>query len=120
MRDIFSYIDLMEETTEKFVTYDDMELLFNETTAKLRQSVTTMYVDSRMEEFMFLGLRMMCGVSRSDFEERFKKDIYEVYGPVLNKYTDQGFMVVDGDRIYLTDKGIDVSNVILADFLLDK
>ena len=69
---------------------------------------------------MFLGLRMMCGISRMDFEERFKKDIYEVYGPVLNKYIDQGFMGTEGDRIFLTDAGIDVSNVILADFLLDK
>lgn len=120
MTDIFSYIRLMEDTTEKFVSYDDMEKLFNEVTDKLRENVTTMYVDSRMEEFMFLGLRMMCGVSRSDFEERFKKDIYEVYGTVLNRYIDQGFMAIDGDRIYLTDKGIDVSNVILADFLLDK
>ena len=69
---------------------------------------------------MFLGMRMMCGVSRIDFEERFNKDIYEVYGPVLNKYIDQGYIGTYDDRIFLTDKGIDVSNVILADFILDK
>ena len=63
---------------------------------------------------------MMCGVSRSEFEERFNKDIYEVYGPVLNNYIGQGFMAAVGDRIILTDAGIDVSNVILADFILDK
>jgi len=39
---------------------------------------------------------------------------------VLNNYIDQGYMAAIGDRIILTDKGIDVSNVILADFLLDK
>ena len=120
MRDIFGYINLMEDTAEKFVTTDSMEMLYNDVTKKLRENVTTIYIDSRMEEFMFLGLRMMCGISRMDFEERFKKDIYEVYGPVLNKYIDQGFMGTEGDRIFLTDAGIDVSNVILADFLLDK
>ena len=120
MRDIFGYINLMEYTAEKFVTTDSMEMLYNDVTKKLRENVTTIYIDSRMEEFMFLGLRMMCGISRMDFEERFKKDIYEVYGPVLNKYIDQGFMGTEGDRIFLTDAGIDVSNVILADFLLDK
>ncbi|MBQ8166319.1 MAG: hypothetical protein IJZ96_04690, partial [Lachnospiraceae bacterium] len=66
------------------------------------------------------GLRMMCGISRTDFEERFNKDIYEVYGPVLRKYIDSGYMATYEDRIFLTDIGIDVSNVILADFLLDK
>ena len=120
MRNIFEYIELMEETCEKFVESDNMEILYNETARKLRESVTPMYIDSRMEEFMFLGLRMMCGISRTDFEDRFKKDIYEVYGPVLNKYIDQGYMATYEDRIYLTDMGIDVSNVILADFLLNK
>lgn len=119
-RDIFSYIELMENTSEKFVSSDNLEILYNETVKKLRENITTIYIDSRMEEFMFLGLRMTCGISREDFFERFNKDIYEVYGPVLNKYIGQGFMDTVGDRIFLTDKGIDVSNVILADFLFDK
>lgn len=120
VRDILQYIQLMEETSDKFAEADNLEILYNETTRKLRENVTPIYIDSRMEEFMFLGLRMMCGISRTDFEDRFKKDIYEVYGPVLNKYIDQGFMATYEDRIYLTDAGIDVSNVILADFILDK
>ena len=120
MRDIMGYIQLMEETSGKFVEMDNMEILYNEITRKLRENVTPIYIDSRIEEFMFLGMRMMCGVSRIDFEERFNKDIYEVYGPVLNKYIDQGYIGTYDDRIFLTDKGIDVSNVILADFILDK
>lgn len=120
MRDIFQYIELMEETSEKFVEMDNMEILYNDTARKLRENVTPVYIDARMEEFMFLGLRMMCGISREDFEERFNKDIYEVYGPVLNKYIDMGYMAAIDDRIILTDMGIDVSNTILADFILDK
>ena len=118
--DILQYIQLMEETSDKFAEADNLEILYNESVRKLRENVTPIYIDSRMEEFMFLGLRMMCGISRIDFEERFKKDIYEVYGPVLNKYIDQGLLATYEDRIYLTDKGIDVSNVVLADFILDK
>lgn len=120
LRDIFKYLNLMEDLSDRFVESDNLETLYNETTRILRENVTPIYIDSRMEEFMFLGLRMMCGISREDFAERFKKDIYEVYAPVLNKYIDEGYMATDGDRIYLTDMGIDVSNVILADFLLDK
>ena len=120
LRDIFKYLNLMEDLSDRFVETDNLETLYNETTRILRENVTPIYIDSRMEEFMFLGLRMMCGVSREDFAERFKKDIYEVYAPVLNKYIDEGYMATDGVRIYLTDMGIDVSNVILADFLLDK
>jgi len=117
---LVQYITTMEEISPKFVDCPNLELLYNEGVRRIRENITPMYIDSRMEEFMFLGLRMMCGISRTDFEERFKKDIYEVYGPVLRKYIDQGYMATYEDRIFLTDMGIDVSNVILADFLLDK
>lgn len=120
LRDVFKYIEIMEGVQDKFSEADNLELLYNETSRKLRENITPIYIDSRMEEFMFLGLRMTCGISREDFAERFKKDIYEVYAPVLNKYIDSGYMATEGDRIFLTDMGIDVSNTILADFILDK
>lgn len=120
IRDLNAYIEKMDAISEKFNQDISPELIYNEAVRNLRENITPIYIDSRIEEFMFLGLRMTCGVSREDFEERFNKDIYEVYGPVLNKYIGDGYMAMSNDRIYLTDKGIDVSNVILADFLLDR
>lgn len=119
IRGILDYISLLERT-EEATDPASKEILYNETMKSLRENVTPVYLYSRMEEFMFLGLRMTCGVSREDFKERFNKDIYEVYAPVLNKHIDQGYMAEIGDRIILTDTGIDVSNYILADFILDK
>lgn len=71
----------------------------------------------QMEEFMFLGLRMMKGVSVKEFEEVFGKSIFDVYGRQITKYKEQHVLTVD-ERIALTDRGLDVSNMILADFLL--
>lgn len=70
-----------------------------------------------MEEFMFLGLRCMRGISIAEFRRKFDKDIYDLYGNVIEKYATSGHMIVDGDRIYLSDKGIDVSNTIMAEFM---
>ncbi len=120
IRDILAYIGKMEQISDAFSDASNLEMLYNDTMKELRENVTPVYLYSRMEEFMFLGLRMMCGVSREEFMERFKKDIYEVYGPVLNRHIEQGYMAEIGDRIILTDRGIDVSNIILADFILDK
>lgn len=75
--------------------------------------------EHRIEEFMFLGLRMMRGVSRKEFERRFKKTMDEVYGEVIAKYIGLGLLEESGEWIRLTAKGIDVSNMVLADFLLD-
>ena len=55
MRDIFKYIELMENLSDKFVETDNMELLYNDTTRTLRENVTNIYIDARMEEFMFCG-----------------------------------------------------------------
>ena len=71
-----------------------------------------------MEEYMFLGLRMMQGVSIQGFFECFGRRMEDVYGKIVEKWIKEGFLQKKGDRISLTDKGIDVSNVILADFLL--
>lgn len=74
---------------------------------------------SCMEEFMFLGLRMMRGVTEEDFQGQFHCDLREVYGNVLDKEISEGLMQRDGTRYFLTDRGIDISNWVLSDFLAD-
>jgi oxygen-independent coproporphyrinogen-3 oxidase len=71
-----------------------------------------------MEEFMFMGLRKNEGISKSEFIQRFNKDIYNVYGEVISKYVNTGFMKEDANSIYLTHEGIELSNVIMSEFLL--
>ena len=76
-------------------------------------------VREQMEEFLFLGLRMMRGISKQRFRETFGRDVEEIFGPVIEKYVKMGLLSEEADRIALTDAGIDVSNVIFADFLED-
>lgn len=75
---------------------------------------------ARKEEFLFLGLRKMEGISATDFQGRFGESLWDVYGEVLPGLISQGFLKEsrDGRRIFLTERGIDVSNVVLAEFLL--
>lgn len=71
----------------------------------------------QMEEFMFLGLRMMCGVGRQEFAEQFGQEIEEAYGEALRKMYRQELLVREEDRIRLTARGVDVSNYVMAQFL---
>lgn len=71
-----------------------------------------------MEEYMFLGLRMTKGVSRSEFADSFGVGMDGIYGEVLRRWEQQGMLVQKGDSVCLTEAGIDVSNRVLADFLL--
>ena len=70
-----------------------------------------------MEEFMFLGLRLVEGVSISEFKRQFGRDIFDVYGKIIEKYISEKLLEQNGDHICLTETGMDVSNTVMADFL---
>ena len=74
-----------------------------------------------MAEFMFLGLRMISGISKQKFKRCFGKDYDTIYGGVTEKLIKEGLAEIfdDGDRICLSEKGIDVSNSIFVNFILD-
>ena len=73
----------------------------------------------QMDEFVFLGLRLCEGISRQKFIDTFHQDFDLTYAGKLRKYTDMNLISVSGDTVRLTDEGIDVSNQILSDLLLD-
>ena len=94
-------------------------------------------MQAKMEEFMFLGLRVMAGVSGTEFEKRFGKTMEDVYGDVLRKHEEEGLLRIERkedrkeaaaaepakgktniEKVMLTTKGVDVSNYVFADFLL--
>lgn len=85
---------------------------------KIREDEEKLSRQDRIEEFMFLGLRMTEGISETEFEEQFGEEIHAVYGDVLAKYEKMQMLEERGGRLTLTREGISVSNVILADFLL--
>ena len=71
-----------------------------------------------VEEFMFLGLRMTEGVSSGTFCADFGMTIDAVYGDVIEKFIDNGLLERRGDRIALTERGLDLGNVVMGEFLL--
>ncbi|MDY4668533.1 MAG: radical SAM family heme chaperone HemW [Oliverpabstia sp.] len=86
---------------------------------EIREDIEKLTRENQMEEFMFLGLRMLEGVSEKEFQEKFGMDLKNIYGDVIKKYIQLGLLEQKGDRLYLTRRGISVSNPVLADFLLD-
>ena len=74
--------------------------------------------NDNMEEFMFMGLRKINGIDENEFKNRFSMNINDVYGEILNKYIGEGLLIRGSGRIFLSEKGIEISNIIMADFLL--
>ena len=73
----------------------------------------------RMEEFMFLGLRLTKGVSGAEFHQQFGQNMWNVYGQVIEEMEKNGLIAVEPPRIRLTERGMDLSNYVMSHFLLD-
>ena len=106
---------------------------------EFREGIENLSVEDQMEEFMFLGLRKMNGISENDFRKKFHVQISDVYGQPLEKMIRLGLLerieesggtgerreasagkkdsAVKDWRIRLTARGIDVSNAVFAEFL---
>lgn len=72
---------------------------------------------AQMEEFMFLGLRKMEGISKVFFQKCFEKDMLQEYGDEIKGLLKQDLITDDGENIKLTEKGIDVSNYVMSEFI---
>ena len=102
-------------------TRDMQEYLgFSGNTERIRKDVLKLSLKDQIEEFMYLGLRMTEGISEIDFEQNFGQKLENIYGSVLQKYKETGFLEKTGVNWRFTRKGIHVSNHILAEFLLDE
>ena len=66
---------------------------------------------------MFMGLRMTEGISENVFKERFKKSIYDVYSKEIRELIQEKLLVSKDERLYLTDRGVDVSNQVFEKFI---
>ena len=75
-------------------------------------------VQDEMEEFMFLGLRMMQGVREQEFARRFGQSVEAVYGSVLPRLLKEGLLIRDNGSIRLTRQGVSLSNYVMSEFIL--
>ncbi|MBU5481043.1 radical SAM family heme chaperone HemW [Blautia sp. MSJ-19] len=107
---------------ERFSNTRDMQeyLGFSADAERIRKEVMKLSRNDQIEEFMYLGLRMTEGISEKQFEQNFGEQLENIYGPVLQKYKEIGFLEKSGDHWRFTRKGIHVSNHILAEFLLEE
>lgn len=104
---------LYQET--RYYNTDQMEQYLS---MQNQRKVQELEEKDRMEEFMFLGLRMMEGVSMKVFQENFHKTYDSVYGEVTEKLTAQGLVKIVGMNVCLTKRGVDISNYVMSKFLL--
>ena len=75
---------------------------------------------SQIEEFMFLGLRKMSGVSNLEFKRRFGRNINDIYQEIIEELLEQELIQLTTEGIALTHKGKFLGNNVFQAFLLEE
>lgn len=73
----------------------------------------------KMEEEMFLGLRMNKGVNRKTFENKFNVSLNEVFGQTINQLKNNQLLKENNYYISLTERGKVIGNEVFEAFLLN-
>jgi oxygen-independent coproporphyrinogen-3 oxidase len=85
------------------------------------QEVEHLSVKSRMEEYVFLGLRMMRGICLEEFERRFGERMQAVYDAPIRKHIALGnlrcYENAGESYLALTKQGVLISNSVFVDFM---
>ena len=109
---------LIENERYQHISDTDLYIRANGKLDQIEEEKETLDWNAQVEETMFLGLRMKEGVNKQEFRERYHREIQEVYGEVLEKLKEEGLLREEEKRICLTKRGNDLSNYVLAQFLL--
>ena len=104
----YSNIDTIEEYIENYKNGKQVEnFVFHEKQDK----------SSKMNEYMILGLRQIDGVEIQKFKAKFGENPIYIYHKELEKLVNEDLIEIDGDIIKLTNKGLDLANLVWEEFV---
>lgn len=68
-------------------------------------------------EFLYVGLRLVQGVSVAEFERRFGVSLVSLYGDTITQLSGDGCLLLEGDTLRLTARGIAVADSVFEQFV---
>ena len=74
-------------------------------------------MEAMQKEYMLLGLRKIDGVSIQEFKIKFIVNPVFLYHDKLEKLVNEDLVEIDGDQIKLTNKGLDLANIVWEEFI---
>ena len=74
-------------------------------------------IEDMKKEYMLLGLRKIEGVSVQEFKNKFGENPIFLFRNEFNKLVKENLLEIDGDAIKLTNKGLDLANLVWEEFV---
>ena len=104
----FSNIENIEEYINNFKNNKEEDnLIFHEKQNR----------ESKMKEYMMLGLRKIEGVNIQQFKNKFVENPIFIFRKEIEKLVNEELLEVNGNFIKLTKKGLDLANLVWEEFV---
>ena len=121
--EIEQYSIRMDKLNEKIINHI-LELPNKNGKTNLKEEIETIYeieevqdLEDKKKEYMLLGLRTIEGVSISKFKEKYIDNPIFLFRKELEKLVEEKLVMIDGDDIKLTNKGLDLANLVWEEFI---
>lgn len=105
------------EIVPEFICVNEPESITGSKVKVPREDGERLSVKEQMGEFMFLGLRKMEGISKERFLRTFHEPVEKVYADQIPDLCEKCLLECEGDFIRLTERGIDISNYVMSEFI---
>ena len=114
----------LDETIIEDILKISNNVLSNEIETNLKDKIEKVYrieevqtLEDKKKEYMLLGLRTIKGISISKFKEKYIDNPIFLYKKELEELVEEKLIIIDGDYIKLTNKGLDLANIVWEKFL---
>lgn len=87
------------------------------TSSSAVSNIESISYQEQQAEFCFMGLRLLQGLNKDAFKQRFHKEITQVYKSAIEKLKKQGLLQENSENLKLTALGLDFANAVFTEFL---
>lgn len=103
----------------RFNNYPDISLYAERLNSRKLaiENLVNLSKEDLLTEKIFMGMRLLKGLSLHEFDEEFGLDLITYYHDQIKRLKTLGLINVDRDRIKLTEKGILHGNTVFIEFL---
>lgn len=104
IKDIYEYINILNNKDRKILS-------------DIYEDVTILSPEDEIGEALMLGLRLTKGVNVDKINQLYDTDISDIYREQIYRWTSKGLLRLDDGRLFLTQKGLELANIVMKDFI---
>ncbi|HHV97941.1 MAG TPA: oxygen-independent coproporphyrinogen III oxidase [Clostridiaceae bacterium] len=82
-----------------------------------KKNIEVLALQDNISEYMILGLRLTKGIRIDEFNQKFEKDLFDLYGKKIENLIKRGLISIQNGYLKLTDIGLDLANQVFVEFI---